>query len=254
MPSLETYDTFQLGKTAKLIPGSPTAPVKIFNAHGEKIFFKNTAAVSSSDTEVAVGSSVTGEENLWIISAGESTILVEHLPTGVFSGGLISASAVPGFFAGEWNPTAATSGTDTTPAEKKLFVSSLFLPINKKVKGIGYLVGSVGGTNKAVAGLFSATGKVLGKTTETTEGTTVGTAAEVQELNLTAEVTIPGPAVYFIGITMNGGTARLRSIPKNTAGNNVFTAELTLSEKNKLAEITPPTSFAADKGPVAFVF
>lgn len=161
--------------------------------------------------------------------------------------------AAPGYFAGNWSPATATTGTDTTPAEKKLFVTSLFLPATKTIKGIGYLVGSVGGTNKAVAGLFSATGAVLGASSEATEGTLVGTAAEIQELNLVSETVTLGPGLYFVGITMNGNTARLRTIPTNTAGSNIFTGELTLAAKNVLEKITVPTSFTGNKGPISWI-
>lgn len=162
--------------------------------------------------------------------------------------------AMPGVFAGNWVPNTATSGTDTTPAEKKLFLTSVWLPSYKSIKGIGFLVGSVGGTNKAVAGLFSATGTLLGKTSETTEGTLVGTAAEIQEINLTAEYQAQGPGLYYIGITMNGNTARFRSITVNTAGSNVLAGEVELAAKNVLAAVTVPTTFTGGKGPVAWVF
>jgi len=274
---LESTDSFKVGKvTAKLINASPTDQRRIVNGSGGKLFYKTASDVSKSDTEVAVGSSVTVEQVVWIISETSSRVLVEHLVgeqsqditasdelvskgtlkvTGAttLTGG-IATTGTPGFYAGGWNPVAATSGTDTTPAEKKLFVTSIFLPVNKKIKGIGYLVGSVGGTNKVVAGLFSSTGEILAHSSETTEGATVGTAAEIQELNLTAEYSAVGPGVYFLGITMNGNTARLRTIPKNTAGANIMSEEISIAAKNVLAKITAPTAFTADKGPVCWVY
>lgn len=246
-------DAFTLGKnSAKLINASPTSPAKIFNGFGGTLYYKTAPSVSTSDTAVTVGNSVTVEQIVWIISASQSKVSVEHQTVSTPSGGNASPSAVPGFYT--WQPVAATSGTDTTPAEKKLFVSSIFLPVNKTIKGIGYLVGSVGGTNKVVAGLFSPTGVLLAHSSETTEGATVGTAAEIQELDLTATYKATGPGVYFIGITMNGNTARLRTIPKNTAGANLFSSEVTLAAKNVLANITAPSAIAADKGPIAWVY
>ena len=275
---LEPVDSFKVGKiTAKLINATPTDQRRIFNGSGGKLFYKTSSNVSISDTEVAVGASVTVEQVVWIISETSSRVLVEHLigdigqdvtatdelvskgtlkVTGAstLTGGVALPTAAPGFYAGNWNPVAATSGTDTTPAEKKLFVSSIYIPANKKVKGIGYLVGSVGGTNKVVAGLWSAAGTLLAKSSETTEGATVGTAAEIQELNLTAEYSAVGPAMYFIGVTMNGNTARLRTIPKNTIGANLLSKEITITTKNTLADITAPTALEADKGPIAWVY
>lgn len=278
MSPLESIDSFTQGKTvARLINASPTNQAKIINGAGGKLFYKTSSDVDTEDTEIAVGASATVEAVVWIISESRSQVLVEH-PQGsttqdstvsddlkvgdtltvtgaaTLTGGVATATAAPGFYAGGWHPNTAESGTDATPAEKKLFVTSLFLPVNKKIKGIGYLVGSVGGTNKVVAGLFDSAGNLLAKSSETTEGATVGTAKEIQELNLTSEYSAVGPAVYFVGITMNGNTARLRTIPKNTAGANVLCEEITISEKNKLAKITPPAEFKADKGVVAWVF
>jgi len=165
----------------------------------------------------------------------------------------LQSVAVPGYFAGGWSPPTATTGTDTTPAEKKLFVVSCFIPTYKVINGIGYLVGSVGGTNKVVAGLFSSTGAILAESSPTTEGTLVGTAAEIQELPLVTPYLAVGPTVVYIGITMNGNTARLRTIPVNTAGSNIFSSEVTLAAKNVLNAITVPTTNAA-KGPISWVY
>lgn len=268
MSSLKTYETFMVGKTNPIIIGAtPEAQKRVLNTAGGKLFYKATSDVKTSDTEVAVASSVTTESTIFLISETESRIIVENLEgivaqdvtvkdmltvTGTTT--TATPTAVPGFYAGQWNPAAATSGTDTTPAEKKLFVTSIFVPVNKTIKGIGYLVGSVGGTNKVVAGLFSATGEILAHSSETTEGATVGTAAEMQALDLTAEYKATGPAVYFIGITMNGNTARLRTIPKNTAGANIFSEEISITAKNVLAKITAPTAFTADKGPISWIY
>jgi hypothetical protein len=237
-------DFFNVGKTnAILVPADASNPKRITNSYGGKLYYKNTSAVTTSDTEIAVGASRSSQENLWIISENESKVTISAP----------SSANAPGFYAGNWNPVAATSGTDTTPAEKKLFLCSVYLPITKTITGIGYLVGSVGGTNKAIAGLFNSDGVKIGNSSETTEGTTVGTAAEQQELPLTAAIAVPA-GLYYIGITMNGNTARLRTIPKNVAGSNVFAGEVTLGTKNVLANVTAPTSFTADKGPVGWVY
>jgi hypothetical protein len=275
---LKSTDIFNVGSTATAVGADPENQARIVAA-SEAIYYKNASDVSSSSTELAKGSSVTTEETLWIISKGtESKVFVEHLSgpvvqdlsvtddlkvtdtltvtgTSTTTGGIVSSGTLPGVYAGNWSPVAATSGTNSTPAEKKLYVTSLFLPANKKIKGIGYLIGETGGTNKVVAGLFNSAGTLLAHSSETTEGATVGTAANVQSLDLTAEYEAVGPKLYYVGITMNGNTARYRSIPANTAGANVWTGEKTLETKNVLATFTePPTTFTGDKGPIAFVY
>lgn len=245
-------DFFQVGKVnAILVSADSVNQRKVTNARGGKLYYKTTSAVSTSDSFLEPGESLTISQTYWVISNTECSTLVEaRTGTILTSPGL----AVPGFYAGNWNPVAATSGTDTTPAEKKLFVTGVFIPVSKTIKGVGILVGSVGGTNKAVAGLWDAAGTLLAHSSETTEGTLVGTAAEKQEFALTTEYKAGGPALYFIGVTMNGNTARLRTIPKNTAGENTLSEEITISAKNVLANITVPTAFKEDKGPIAWVY
>lgn len=239
---------------AVMINATPNNPLTLFNKTGSGTFYYNSERIVSSATkegEVAVEASATITQPTWVISASTSYVEVrQNTPQSSVEVG----ANIPGFYGGNWNPVAATSGTDTTPAEKKLFVTSLFLPVNKKIKGIGYLVGSVGGTNKVVAGLWDSTGTLLAHSSETTEGATVGTAAELQELDLTTPYSALGPALYFIGVTMNGNTARLRCIPKNTAGANVYSEEITLTSKNVLANITAPTAVKADKSAICWVY
>jgi hypothetical protein len=294
--ALESIDSFTQGKiTARLINASPTSQAKIINGSGSKLFYKTASDVDTEDTEIAVGSSATVEQVVWIISAGRSNVLIEH-PTGLApedvvigddltvkdtltvkgattleaaatvgttlgvtgittpTGGIAPASQAPGFWAGNYAPGTAETGTDLALAEKKLFVTSIFLPVNKEITGIGFLLGAGGGTTKVVLGLFNSKGEVVGKTSETTEGTVAGTEKTIQEIALTAKYKAVGPALYFVGITGNGTTAHIRTIPANTAGANVFAGEVELTEKNKLAKITAPSTFTGGKGVVAFVY
>lgn len=250
MPNNPT-DIFNVSKTvAKEVSAMPERQAKIIAA-SEAIYYKNASDVDSGDTELAKGSSVTTEETLWIISKGtESKVFVEHLTAAE---GVAPSSAVPGFYT--WQPNTAESGTDTAFAEKKLFTASIFIPCNKTIKGIGYLLGGGGGTNKVIAALFNSAGTKVANTSETTEGTTAGTEKTVQSIDLTSTYAAKGPGVYFIGITANGATAKLRTIPANVAGANILTAEVSLATKNVVpASITAPTEWTAAKGPVAFVY
>jgi hypothetical protein len=255
MPTTQTLNTITVPSGyAVMINATPNNPLTLYNKTGSGTFYYNSERLVSSATkegEVAVEASATITQPTWVISASISYVEVQQkIPQSAVDTG----SNLPGFFVGHWSPNTAESGTDTTPAEKKLFTGSLFLPVNKKIKGIGYLVGSVGGTNKAVAGLFDSTGTLLANSSETTEGATVGTAKEIQELDLTTPYSALGPALYYVGITMNGNTARIRTIPSNAIGSNVYSKEITLTSKNKLANIAAPTAVEQGKAPVAWVY
>ena len=278
MPTSDTYERLFVGATkAIFLAGSPERQVKIANGGEKKVFYKNASDVDTGDTEIAAGASATLEESVWVISESTGAHITVSHPEGqtvqdltvaddlTISGSLTVtegvtatgtstiAGTVPGVYA--WAPPTAESGTDTKGVEKKLFVVSAFLPVNKELTGVAILVGATS-KGKVVAGLFNSAGEVLAKSSETTEGTALGTAKEIQKLAFTAKYKASGPATYFIGVTHNGveeGT--FRTIPANVASDNVWTAEKTLAEKNKLATFTsPPSTFTADKGPVAMLY
>jgi hypothetical protein len=148
-----------------------------------------------------------------------------------------------------------TGGTDTTPADGRYHLCSIFLPHNMILTGIGYLIGSVGGTDKVIVSLFDADGKQLAYST--LAGTTVGTTATMQSVAFTAPVQVAGPGWYLLGVQMNGTTARLRTIPtalgiSQTA--NARSLSATFGTAGDISAANVPTTFTADVGPVAFTY
>lgn len=159
-------------------------------------------------------------------------------------------SILPGF--SNWQPIAATSGTDTTPANGTQFVTSIFLPANKTLTGAAYLIGSVGGTDKVYAALYDANGALLANSSVSGGGATVGTAANIQTLAFTTAYVAHGPAMVYVGISINGTTARLRTVPAHTQA-GIYAGSVAQSH-GTVAAITPPSTFTADKAPVSFVY
>ena len=106
-------------------------------------------------------------------------------------------------------PAAATSGTDSAGVDGQVFTSAIDIPANCTLTGLSYLIGSVGGTDKAIAMLFDSAGTLLANSA--TAGVTVGSAATMQRLPFTAPVAIEGPGRYFVGIQYNGNTAKIRT-------------------------------------------
>lgn len=242
-----------LKTSAYYIPADITEPKRVLNQSGGTAYYSATSDTNSEDTSLAVGSEVTLTAGQYFISASTSKLRVEDVAVLAPSGGITPASAIPGVVT--WQPTTAEVGTDTAFAEKKLFTASIFLPCNMTVTGVKYLMGAGGGTNKVIAALFNSAGQKVANSSEATEGTTAGTEKTVQTLPFTSTYQAKGPALYYVGITANGATAKLRTIPANTALNGTLTAEITLSTKNVVpASITVPTEWIAAKGPVAGLY
>lgn len=169
--------------------------------------------------------------------------------TQLWAGGLTLPVAAHGF--ANWQPVAATSGTDTTPANGTQFVTSIFLPVGKTITNINYLIGSVGGTDKVYGVLYDASGAVLANTSLTTGGATVGTSATVQTLALTSTYAATGPRLFYVGISMNGTTARLRTVPAQLSA-GLYAGSVSQTH-GTVAAITAPATFTADKAPIVFL-
>lgn len=166
------------------------------------------------------------------------------------SGGVVQTTAPHGFR--NFAPSTAITGTDTAFANNTLFLSSIFVPVNKTLTGVGFLLGSVGGTDKVIVALYDATGAPVANSTVAASGTTAGTAANTQEIPFTATYAAKGPNMYYVGVAANGATAKLRTVPAFTA-TELFCGSVAWTH-GTVAAVVAPTAFAADKAPIAYVY
>jgi hypothetical protein len=159
------------------------------------------------------------------------------------------ADGSPSRFA-NWQPVAATSGTDTAGVDDRVYLTSLVVPVNTTLKGVGFLVGATGGTNKAIVSLYDSAGTLL--RTSDPDGVTVGTAAQIQELDFETTVDVVGPGQYFVGVGYNGTTARLRTVPAFTQAG--LLSDLATQTFGSERSLTVPTTFTADEAPVIYTY
>lgn len=269
-PSTDVF--LQGSQSARQIICPPGQKITVTSVGGT-LYYKSTSDVtsSSSDGNITTGNSATFTSSQWVITAQGVSTNVTVVSTEGFSGDLriggnvvhvgtvtnTGATTNTGGLAGgiprnicTWQAIAATSGTDTACTNGTAYVGSIYVPLNCTVTGIQYLVGSVGGTDKVVASLHDASGTPLANSA--TAGATVGTAAQVQQVAFTATYSAVGPAYYFVALTFNGTTAKFRSVPAHTQsgviGNGVTQTFGTV------AAFTAPTTFTADKVPVASIY
>lgn len=206
--------------------------------HGRGIFADagTTNAVPFMDS---AGKMVTDKDNLSYVDSTNVLSAIMHIKQATPAHGfpnIVQASPVV--------------GTDTAFATAVQFVSSVFLPVQKTLTGIGYLVGSVGGTDLAYVVLYDADGNVLA--TSASAGATVGTAATVQKIAFQSSVVANGPAILYCGVQANGATAKLRTVPAETAP-WLFAGQVSQTF-GTIAAVTEPTTFTAGKAPYLFVY
>lgn len=148
--------------------------------------------------------------------------------------------------------TSLTDGTDTTPVNGTRYSCSVFIPHGLTLTGIAYLIGTVGGTNNVIVELKNAAGVNLA--TSALAGVTVGTLATFQQVPFTSTFSCIGPAWYFLTVQFNGTTARFRTIPANLGISQTALTQSVAGTFGTTANITPPTTFTAGVGPIAFTY
>lgn len=148
--------------------------------------------------------------------------------------------------------TSLTAGTDVTPVAGTRYTSEILVPYNMTMTGIGYLIGTAGGTDKAIVELHDANGTLLAYSA--VAGVTVGTLATFQEIPFTAPVEVIGPQKYYLSVTMNGTTARLRAIATALGVSQTLTTKSATGTFGTVGDLTVPTTFTADVGPIAYTY
>lgn len=266
----------QGSQSASFIP-CPTGQQITIKSTGGTLYYKSTSSVTSSsnDGNITTGNSSSFTSGQWVITAqGVNTQVyvtqtegvsgdlriggnVTHVGTVTNTGAVTNTGGITPVTAPlsipNWWPSAVTSGTDTTPADGTLFLTSIIPPVNYTVKGVGYVIGSVGGTDRVVVNLWSAAGANLAQSTTTSNGTVCGTTATYQKIDFTSTYAVTAGTLYYIGVAAKGNTCRLRTVPVGADLNNVYAGSVSQTHGATTA-ITPPTTFTADKAPVCFLY
>ena len=205
-------------------------------------------ALGALDAVLTSTKNITTSGNLATTGSGTLTAAGASSLTG----GIAQATAMHGV--SNVQITGATNGTDTAFADNTHFLTSIWLPVNFTCTSIAYLVGSVGGTDKVYGVIYDAGGAVLASSNTTSTGTavTVGTAAQIQTMNLhndTSDTPVPlvGPNMIYVGISANGNTAKIRTVPAYLGAE--INAGSVSQTHGTIGSVTVPTAFANDKAP-----
>lgn len=167
------------------------------------------------------------------------------------TGGVVVNSATPIIWAAGGATALATTGTDVACSNGGRWWVEVNIPYNVTLTGIAYLIGSVGGTDSVVVQLCNSTG-VQVATSRAVGGAAaiVGTAANIQSVPFTATYSAVA-GKYFAVLQFNGTTAKFRAYP---IPGSKFIGNGTTGTWQTKADITPGTTFVADKAPICMTY
>lgn len=161
-------------------------------------------------------------------------------------------TSLPGrIFNVQLSGTALTGiGTDGASVAGTLYYSQIFLPANKTLTGVAVLNGTTVGTDKLIGALYDSEGTLVANSA--LAGATGSGADSFQELAFTSTYDAVGPRTYFVALQVNGTTHQNQRMAASTP--LCWTGSATGTFGTLPASITPPTTFTADKGPIAYVY
>jgi hypothetical protein len=140
-------------------------------------------------------------------------------------------------------------GTNTTMVAGTHYRAEIFINRRVTLAGIAILNGATVGTDKGIAYLYDSNGALVASSA--LAGATTSGANAFQTYAFTANVTVD-PGQYFIAYQSNGTTDTIRTTAASTFI-DVMTGSATGTFGTPL-NFTPPTTFTADKGPVAYAY
>lgn len=144
----------------------------------------------------------------------------------------------------------ASLGTNTTDVAGQVWVSSFTLPVDMSITGMKCLQGGTATTDKVIYSLYDSSGALLANSA------TAGTSLSGASTFLAAAFTSPLTAYaghYFMGVQGNGTAAG--AIATIAASTYLGVATTVVSGSfGTLPDITPPTTFTADNGPICYVY
>jgi len=152
----------------------------------------------------------------------------------------------------------ASMGTNTTGVIQ-LWVTDIWIPVNRFITKVGFLQGGTATTDKAAALVYNSAGSLIASSP--VAGTTLSGANTFLELTLTLDgagnsqtgVQLYGPSQYYIAIQLSGTTAGdIQTVPApylDICANSVAAGVFGTFP----ASITVPTTFTAGKAPIVYV-
>lgn len=197
----------------------------------DKVFTTRVNGDASNNLEILASGAITAQA---ITAAGVLTA------TGGVVRTAITAATCPVHVNSAPAPTL-TTGTDTAPTAGTIYGGQVFIPSNMTLTGVGFLIGSVGGTDDVIVSLYDSTGALVANSDLTAAAPTVGSTATYQQVAFTATYAAKGPGLYYVGVSVNGTTCRLRlSVANGARGIAQAGVYATLA-----AIASPPTANAA---------
>jgi hypothetical protein len=150
--------------------------------------------------------------------------------------------------------TLSSLGTSTTVVADKTYYADIFIPLaSVTLTGIGFLNGTTATTDKTIVSLYDAGGTLLANSLITGGGTLIATSNVFQQVAFTSAYTTIKPGRFWIGYQQNGTTATPRTIAVAT-WIDALTGSATGTNAVAAPTITPPTTFTADIGPIAYAY
>lgn len=171
------------------------------------------------------------------------------VPSAALSGSLLRYASIP-----IGGVAYGSLGTNTTDIAGQVWVTSIYIPVQKTITKLGVLQGGTATTDSVVMGIYNSAGTLIGNTA--LAGTLLSGASTFLEAALTNPASgslVLTPGLYYLSVQGNGTTAgAIRTVATATYIDVV--SQVNAGVFGTLPAITPPTTFTAGQAPIMTVF
>jgi len=141
-----------------------------------------------------------------------------------------------------------SAGNNTAFVTTDTYIAEVFIPATVTVNGVAVLMGTAAGNGDIAVALANSAGTIVAQSTAST--ITTGTSTTYTQVSFATPYVAVGPSTYYVCVQGNSTSDKFMT---HLAGN--FGASLKTSQTfNTFTNITPPTTFTANQGPVADLF
>jgi hypothetical protein len=204
-------------------------------------------------TDLTAGSAVSASDPFESVQSGVSVqVTADQIKAYTNIAPSVSVTNALPFFATYPLLGALAGGTDSACANGNIFWASVYIPHSITLTGIGYLTGSVAGTDKVIVALYDNAGALLANSA--LAGATVTGTNNIQQVAFTAPENVLGPNYFYVAVQFNGTTAKFRTIAGGEGSEYLSVTNSSAGTFGTLGAIVTGGVFTSNQGPIAYTY
>jgi hypothetical protein len=204
-------------------------------------------------TDLTVGSAVSASDPFESVQSGVSVqVSADQIKAYTNVAPSVSVENALPFFTTYPLLAALASGTDSACSNGDIYWASVYIPHSVTLTGIGYLTGTVAGTDRVIVALYDNAGALLANSI--LSGTVTSGTDNIQQVAFTTPANVIGPNYCYVAVQFNGTTDKFRTIAGGNGSEYLSVTNSTPGTFGTLGAIVTGGVFTSNQGPIAYTY